>query len=126
MLVLVIWPLYPSNWIFYCTEWLTPMRRLDSKAKASLHSSPCPHCTRIAREKDIRTVAHVPQPAKGTVWMLTVVSSFELVLVIWPLSIQLDIPVPRAAHTHEAPRFEGKSEPPLHPTLLKIGCTNSS
>ena len=36
MLVLVIWSLYPSNWI--CSEWLTPMRRLDSMAKASFHS----------------------------------------------------------------------------------------
>ncbi len=32
-----------------------------------------------------------------------------------PLSIQLDIPVPRVAHTHEAPGFEGESEPPLPP-----------
>ena len=39
MLVLAIWSLYPSNWIFQCPEWLTPMRRLDSRAKASLHSS---------------------------------------------------------------------------------------
>ena len=39
----------------------------------------------------------------------------RLVLVIWPLSIQLNIPVPRVAHTHEAPGFEGESEPPLLP-----------
>ena len=37
-LVLAIWSLYPSNWIFQCPEWLTLMRRLDSRAKASLHS----------------------------------------------------------------------------------------
>ena len=36
-LVLAIWSLYPSNWIFKCPEWLTPMRRLDSNANASLH-----------------------------------------------------------------------------------------
>ena len=36
--------LYPSNEIFPCPEWLTPMRRLDLRAinKASLHSSPPP------------------------------------------------------------------------------------
>ena len=28
-----------------------------------------------------------------------------------PLSIQLDIPVPRVSRTHEAPGFEGESEP---------------
>ncbi len=38
-LVLVISHLYPSNWIFQCPKLLTPMRRLDSKAKASLNSS---------------------------------------------------------------------------------------
>ena len=37
-----------------------------------------------------------------------------------PRSIQLDIPVPRVAHTHEAPGFEGESEPPLPPLPLKI------
>ncbi len=35
------------------------------------------------------------------------------------LSIQLDIPVPRLAHTHLAPGFEGKSEPP--PPRQEIG-----
>jgi hypothetical protein len=39
MLVLVIWPLYPYNWIFQFHEWLTRMRRLDLRVKASLHSS---------------------------------------------------------------------------------------
>ncbi len=39
-----------------------------------------------------------------------------------PLSIQLDIPVPRVAHNDEAPGFEGESEPPLLPAPpLKIG-----
>ena len=28
------------------------------------------------------------------------------------LSIQLDIPVPQVAHTHEAPVFKGEREPP--------------
>ncbi len=32
-----------------------------------------------------------------------------------PISIQLDIKVPRVAHTHEAPGFEGESELPLLP-----------
>jgi hypothetical protein len=31
------------------------------------------------------------------------------------LSIQLDIPFPRVAHTHDAPGFEGEREPPLLP-----------
>ena len=39
-LVLVIRSLYPSNWIFLCPDWLTPMRRLDLRARASLHSPP--------------------------------------------------------------------------------------
>jgi hypothetical protein len=36
------------------------------------------------------------------------------------LSIQLDISVPRVAHTHEAPGFKGESEPPLPPSK-KLG-----
>ncbi len=40
---------------------------------------------------------------------------------LFPLSIQLDIPVPRVAHTHEAPGFEGESEPPLLPPPSKLG-----
>ncbi len=36
-----------------------------------------------------------------------------------PLSIQLDIHVLRVAHTHEAPGFEGRSEPPLLTLPLK-------
>ncbi len=35
------------------------------------------------------------------------------------LSIQLDIPVPRLAHTHEAPGSEAESEPPLLTPPLK-------
>ena len=35
------------------------------------------------------------------------------------LSIQMDIPVPRVAHTHEAPGFEGECEPPLLTPPLK-------
>ncbi len=43
-----------------------------------------------------------------------------------PLSIQLDIPVPRVASTHEAPGFEGESELPPPPSKsaqnqLRIG-----
>ena len=38
-----------------------------------------------------------------------------LVLVVWPLSIQSDIPVFRVAHTHEAPGSEGERELPLLP-----------
>ena len=53
MLVLVIWPFYSSNWIFQCPEWLTPMRRLDSRAKASLHSS-------ILHIREVRIFNRVP------------------------------------------------------------------
>ena len=43
----------------------------ESEPPLTLLSSPCPHCTLIAREKDVRTVAHVLQPAKDMVWMWT-------------------------------------------------------
>ena len=88
---------------------------------------PCPHCTRIAREKDIRTVAHVLQPAKDMVWMLTVVSCSELVLVIWPLYPSnwiFQYPewlTPRR-------RLDSRAKASLHSSLFpsKIGYNNSS
>jgi hypothetical protein len=42
-------------------------------------------------------------------------------LVVLSISIQLDISVPRVAHTHEAPELEGDREPRLLTPPIKSG-----
>ncbi len=80
-----------------------------------------PSSTLIAGEKDIRTVVHVLLTGEGhgvdvDCCLLLRVGPCNLV----PLSIQLDIPMPGVAHTHEAPGFEGEREPPLLPPQNRV------
>ena len=90
----------------------------------SFNSSPCPHCTLIARDEGHTYQSYRgPCPSTGEGHGVDVDGCLLLRAgprILVPLSIQLDIQVPRVAHTHEAPGFECEREPPPPGAWIRV------